>query len=102
VRRLRVCHLLQVTVYIPNAETANQNLLIVGEAANCENAEKHILRLIEKVDERAKVRTVCTCDDERTRWCRFVVRMGRPHCSSTRTAATVGRLPRTIRPMRSL
>jgi hypothetical protein len=69
-------------VYIPNAETANQNLLIVGEAANCENAEKHILRLIEKVDERAKVCVDCTCDDKRTRWCRFVVRMGRPHCSS--------------------
>jgi hypothetical protein len=44
----------KVTVYIPNAETANQNLLIVGEASNLQNAEKHILRLIEKVDERAK------------------------------------------------
>jgi hypothetical protein len=44
----------KVTVYIPNAETANQNLLIVGEASNLQNAEKHIQRLIEKVDERAK------------------------------------------------
>lgn len=41
-------------MHIPNAETANQNLLIVGEAGNVANAEKHIHRLIEKVDERAK------------------------------------------------
>jgi CO dehydrogenase/acetyl-CoA synthase epsilon subunit len=75
VRRLLVCYSPQVTVYIPNAESANQNLLIVGEAANCENAEKHILRLIEKVDERAKVRAVCTCDDKRVLWCRFVAYM---------------------------
>jgi CO dehydrogenase/acetyl-CoA synthase epsilon subunit len=75
VRRLRVCYTLQVTVYIPNAETANQNLLIVGEAANCENAEKHVLRLIEKVDERAKVCVDCTCEDKRALWCRFVVYM---------------------------
>lgn len=45
----------QVTVHIPNAESANQNLLIVGEASNAANAEQHILRLMQKVDDRAKV-----------------------------------------------
>lgn len=49
----------KVAVYIPGAESAHENLLIVGEEAAVQNAEKHIHRLIEKVDtqaaERAKV-----------------------------------------------
>lgn len=49
----------KVAVYIPGAESAHEHLLIVGEEAAVQNAEKHIHRLIEKVDaqaaERAKV-----------------------------------------------
>ena len=44
-----------MSVHIPDADSANQNLLIIGEAGNAANAEKHIMRLMEKVDERAKV-----------------------------------------------
>jgi len=44
----------KVSVHIPDADSANQNLLIIGEAGNAANAEKHIMRLMEKVDERAK------------------------------------------------
>ena len=44
----------KVTVHIPNADSVNPNLLIVGELTAVQNAEKHIQRLMEKVDERAK------------------------------------------------
>eukprot|EP01034_Spumella_vulgaris_P021939 gene21940-28019_t len=40
----------KVNVYIPNAESNNTNVLIVGEPANVAGAEKHVLKLIEKVN----------------------------------------------------
>lgn len=46
----------KVTVYIPNADSAIPNLLIVGEEANVLTAEKHVHRLIEKVDTQAAER----------------------------------------------
>lgn len=48
----------KVNVFIPNAESVNPNLLVVGEQAGVSGAEKHILKLVEKVElqvaERAK------------------------------------------------
>lgn len=46
----------KVNVHIPNADSAIPNLLIVGEEANVLTAEKHIHRLIEKVDTQAAER----------------------------------------------
>lgn len=40
----------KVNVYIPIADSNNSNVLIVGEPANVASAEKHIRKLIEKVD----------------------------------------------------
>jgi hypothetical protein len=40
----------KVNVYIPNAESNNTNVLIVGEPSNVTAAEKHVLKLIEKVN----------------------------------------------------
>lgn len=40
----------KVSVHIPNEETHHENLLIVGEPANVEGAERHIMKLVEKVD----------------------------------------------------
>lgn len=49
----------KVTVYIPGAESSHDHLLIVGEETAVQNAEKHIRRLMEKVDiqaaERARI-----------------------------------------------
>jgi hypothetical protein len=48
----------KVSVYIPNVESINRNLLIVGEQDNVDKAEAHITKIIEKVEvqlaERAK------------------------------------------------
>jgi len=40
----------KVQVYIPNDDSFVQNVMIVGEADNTSSAEKHILKLMEKVD----------------------------------------------------
>lgn len=40
----------KVTVYIPSAESSNQNVLIVGEESNVGLAEKHIRKIMEKAD----------------------------------------------------
>lgn len=40
----------KVSVHIPNVDTVNQSLLIVGEPESVSSAEKYILKLIEKVD----------------------------------------------------
>lgn len=40
----------KVNVHIPNSESNNQNVLIVGEESNVASAEKHIRRIMEKVD----------------------------------------------------
>ena len=40
----------KVNVYIPNAESNNTNVLIVGEPSNVSAAEKHVQKLIEKVN----------------------------------------------------
>lgn len=40
----------KVTVHIPNSESNNQNVLIVGEESNVASAEKHIRRIMEKAD----------------------------------------------------
>jgi hypothetical protein len=39
----------KVSVHIPNEETHHEHLLIVGDPANVEGAERHILKLVEKV-----------------------------------------------------
>ena len=46
----------KVSVYIPNDDSANPNLLIVGEESAVASAERHILKLIEKVDTQAAER----------------------------------------------
>lgn len=46
----------KVTVYIPGAESSHDQLLIVGDEAAVQNAEKHIRRLMEKVDTQAAER----------------------------------------------
>lgn len=40
----------KVAVYIPNADSTTSNVLIVGEPASVASAEKHIQKLIEKVN----------------------------------------------------
>jgi len=40
----------KVTVIIPNNESGHENLLILGEEANVLNAEKHILKVIDKAE----------------------------------------------------
>lgn len=42
----------KVSVHIPDSDSVNPNVLIVGEAAGVANAKRHIEKLIEKVDER--------------------------------------------------
>jgi len=39
-----------VSVHIPSEETHHSTVLVVGEPANVESAERHILRLVEKMD----------------------------------------------------
>jgi hypothetical protein len=40
----------KVTVIIPNTESGHENLLILGEETNVLNAEKHILKVIDKAE----------------------------------------------------
>lgn len=40
----------KVTVIIPNLESGHENLLILGEETNVLNAEKHILKVIDKAE----------------------------------------------------
>lgn len=42
----------KVSVHIPDADSVNPNVLIVGEEANVGNAKRHVEKLIEKVNER--------------------------------------------------
>jgi len=42
----------KVSVHIPDADSVNPNVLIVGEASGVAKAQRHIEKLIEKVDER--------------------------------------------------
>jgi len=40
----------KVSVHIPSEETHHTTVMVVGEPANVESAERHILRLVEKMD----------------------------------------------------
>lgn len=48
----------KVSVHIPNEHTHHQHVLIVGEPANVEATEKHILKLVEKADNIAAERAL--------------------------------------------
>ncbi len=84
----------KVNVYIPNAESNNTNVLIVGEPANVASAEKHIQKLMEKVnaiqEQKAAAEAVAEAYREKSRAARAEQAASNGAASATAAAPTVG------------
>ncbi len=78
----------KVNVYIPNAESNYTGVLIVGEPANVASAEKHVQKLIEKVNAAAETRAAEDAKYEAIREAQKAARAATAAAANTAAPAT--------------